>query len=81
MFQFSGLFKKGIEGFKDMTNFNLNNVFVFLSVFIADYINYFPETKNIYEEMTLLDQVLIDFHQIIMRGEVYSINDNYKVFG
>lgn len=79
VFQFSDLFKKGEEGFKRMSNFNLRNAFVFLSTFIADYINYFPETLDIFEKMPLLNQVLIDFKQITMRGEEYSINDNYEV--
>jgi hypothetical protein len=79
VFQFSDLFEKGEEGFKSMSNFNLQNAFVFLSIFISDYINYFPQTLSIYEEMPLLNQVLIDFKNITMRGEEYSINNSFKV--
>lgn len=78
VFQFSEFFTKGEESFKKVTNFNLRNAFVFLSLFISDYIKYFPETLTLFEKLPLLNQIIIDFKQFIMRGEEFSINNSFE---
>lgn len=74
VFQFSDIMAS-VEDTKQMTNFNLRNVFVLLSTFISDYIKYHKEALETYRRLPFIDQVLIDCSQTFMRGEEYSIDD------
>ncbi len=78
VFQYSDFFTKGEESFKRVTNYNLQNAFAFLSIFISDYIKYFSETLTIFEELPLINQLLIDFRQFSMRGREFSINNSFE---
>lgn len=78
VFQFSDMFSKGDEPFKAMTNHNLTNLFILLSVYSADYINLFPSVKDTFEKLSLRDQIVINFYNKVVRGEEYSINDKWK---
>lgn len=79
VFQFEDMFRKHDEAFKSLTAFNLKYCFTFLSIFIADYVNLFPDTKDIFEKLDLKKQVAIDSLNILLRGEEYSINDAKKI--
>lgn len=78
VFQFGEMFKVGEESFPQLVNFNLNIAFLLFSIFIADYINLFPSVIKIYESINIRDQIVIDFHNILARGQKYSINNSWK---
>lgn len=79
VFQFEDMFRKHDEAFKSLTAINLKYCFTFLSIFIADYVNLFPETKDIFEALDIKKQVAIDSLNILLRGEEYAINDAKKI--
>ncbi len=79
VFQFGSLYKD--NDFLGMTNFNLQNLLILLSVFIADYIRLFPKVLSIYEGLPLINQIALNTHNRGFRGEEYSINDSYKILG
>lgn len=79
VFQFEDMFRKHDEAFKSLTAFNLKYCFTFLSIFIADYINLFPNAKDIFEKLDIKKQVAIDSLNILLRGEEFAINDAKKI--
>lgn len=64
VFQFSEMFDKEKEDFKEIINFNLKNTFSLYSFFIADYIKLFPDTLEIFEDQPVLNQIIIDHFNI-----------------
>lgn len=78
VFQFADMFKKGNEAFPQLTNFNLKHYFALTSIFIADYLTVFPDTKEIYEQLNIRDQIVINHYNTLLRGKDYSINDSWK---
>lgn len=78
VFQFSEMFDKGEEPFKYMTNYNLRNMFILLSIFIADYINLFPSVLDTFNKLSIIDQIAIDFQNRFMRGDNFAINDAWS---
>ncbi len=78
VFQFADLFKKGEEEFPRMTNFNLKYFFSLTSIFIADYINLFPTVQKTFDNMAIRDQIVVNFHNTVYRGQDFSINDSLK---
>jgi hypothetical protein len=81
IFQFGEMFKDGEEGFRGITAFHLKTLFVFVSVFVADYIQLFPNVIQTFNRMGLVEQNAIDFHNRYMRGYSKAINDAYKYLG
>lgn len=81
VFQFSDMFNKGNESFINAANFNLNTFFIFLSVFVADYIKLFPEVLELYESLPQIDQIIINSNNRLVRGSEYSINNEHKALG
>lgn len=78
VFQFENMFEKGKEAYPDIVIFNLQIAFYMFSVFIADYINLFPNVLKTYEEMGLVEQIVINFHNSLARGHEYDINESWK---
>lgn len=78
VFQFVNMFNKGDVPFMRITNHNLTNLFVLLSIYVADYINLFPIVNETYNKLSIRDQVVINFHNMTMRGDEYSINEVWK---
>lgn len=78
VFQFADMFKPGEEVFFKILNFNLKIAFFMFSIFIADYIKFFPSVLKTYEEMSLRNQIVINFHNTMARNYDYSINDSWK---
>ena len=78
VFQFADMFKKGDEAFPQMTNFNLKIALYMLSIFVADYIKLFPDVLKTFETMDLRDQIVINFHNRMVRSQDYSINESWN---
>lgn len=78
VFQFKSMFNKENEGFKRLTTLNLKYCFSLMSVFVADYINLFPQVKNTFEKLDIYKQIVINGYNKMLRGDSYSINDEWK---
>lgn len=81
VFQFAEMFEKGKEAYSELVIFNLQIAFYMFSIFIADFINFFPTVLKTYEEMGLVEQIVINFHNSIARGHEYDINESWKATG
>ncbi len=81
VFQFGEMFHEGMQESIGMANLNMQYFFMFLSIFISDYIELFPKILETFNRLELLDQLLINSHNIVARGLEYSINDSYKKLG
>jgi len=45
------------------------------SIFIADYISFFPKVKATFEKLSVREQIAIDWQNVFSRGDEYKIND------
>lgn len=52
-----------------------------LSIFIADYIHLFPSVIKTFEKQPLINQLVLNGLNKLLRGNNYSINDTYKQLG
>lgn len=73
VFQFDDLFKDADDNYLIMTNFNIKTILSFIGVFIADYINFFPYVAKVFKNLSLEEQSIIDFHNMLGRNESFSI--------
>ncbi len=78
VFQFENMFDKESEAFKSLTTTNLKYCFSLMSVFIADYINLFPQVKETFEKLETVEQVALNAHNKMLRGDAFSINEAWK---
>lgn len=78
VFQFESMFSKENEEFKQLTATILKYCFSLMSVFVADYINLFPQVKNTFEKLEIYKQIAINAHNKMLRDDAYSINDAWK---
>lgn len=78
VFQHADLLSPAEQESPKVILFNLKTANLLFSVFIADYIHLFPDVLSVFEELTLMDQVAINFHNTTARSYDYSINDSYK---
>lgn len=81
VFQFGGMFYNEDKAFLGLINYNLTNLYVLLSIFIADYIHLFPNVLKTFESQPLINQLVINGHNRLLRDNKYSINDTYKQLG
>lgn len=81
VFQFGGMFDGEDKACWSITIYNLKNLFALLSIFIADYIHLFPTVANIFNQQPLMNQLVINSHNTLLRGYEYSINDSWKKLG
>lgn len=81
VFQYANMFKKGDEDYKDLVHFNLQIAFMMLSIFIGDYIKLFPNVQKTYDNMGLVEQIVINFHNSQARGHENDINESWKATG
>ena len=73
VYQFDDLFSKTEQGYLKMSNFNIKTTLCMTAIFIADYIHYFPKIGAVYNSLDIEERVVIDFHNMLGRGERYSI--------
>jgi hypothetical protein len=78
VFQFETMFSKQHEEFKQLTTTNLKYCFSLMSVFVADYINLFPQVKDTFEKLEIYKQIALNTHNKMLRDDSYSINDEWK---
>lgn len=78
VFQFESMFSKKNEEFKQLTTLNLKYCFSLASVFVADFINLFPQVKDTFEKLEIYKQIAINAHNNMLRGDEYSINDAWR---
>lgn len=81
VFQFEKMFSKKEEAYKSLTTTSMKYCFSLLSMFIADYIKLFPNILETYNKQDLVSQIVLNFHNQMMRGEAHSINDAWKELG
>ncbi len=75
VFQFSAMFKNEDKAWIELSTFNLKIAIMITSVFIADYIKFFPKVKVSFEKLGLKEQIAINWQNTFLRGEDYKIND------
>jgi hypothetical protein len=81
IFQFREMFGKETEAFSSLVLIDMKFCFTLFSIFVADYLKVFPQIKETFEKQSLRDQIMLNFHNKMLRGEEYSINDSYKSLG
>ena len=81
VFQYADMFRKEGENYKELVHYNMQIAFMMLSVFIADYIHLFPSVLLTYENMDLVEQIVINFHNTQARSHDYDINESWKATG
>ncbi|MCX6316875.1 MAG: hypothetical protein NTW29_06275 [Bacteroidetes bacterium] len=81
VFQFRDMFMPDENSFIFTTTFNMKYVFMLLSIFIADYITLFPQVLKTFNNLDLMDQLIINNNNIFARDYFYSINDSWKELG
>jgi len=81
VFQFGEMFYNQDNAFLDLTNYNLRELFILLSIFIADYIHLFPEALKTFENLPLINQLVLNGYNRVARDDEYSINDSWKRLG
>jgi len=65
VFQYHQLFKPESRDFEMLTNFHLRFTFAFISFFISDYINLFPEAKSTFNDFDSMEQkVLLSYNDL-----------------
>lgn len=72
--QFRDMFKKEEQSYVKLSIFNLKIAFHLISIFIADYIYLFPEALDAFNSIDSIDQIVINFNNILARNDDYSIN-------
>ena len=81
VFQFEMMFSKEDEAYKRLTITSMKYCFALLSLFVADYIKLFPNILETFNKQDLVSQIVLNFHNQMMRGETHSINDAWKSLG
>jgi hypothetical protein len=66
------MFSKENEEFKQLTTTNLKYCFSLMSVFVADYISYFPQVKDTFEKLEIRKQIAINAHNKML-SETFKI--------
>lgn len=78
VFQFEYMFEKPDETYKQYTIFNVQYSLYIMSVFVSDYIYLFPEVKKTFENLNIVNQIALNAHNKILRGDEFSINEAWK---
>lgn len=79
VFQYRDMFLTGDEAYKGLTIFNLRIAYFMFSVFIADYIQLFPQILETFNKLPIRDQIIINFQNTLCRNYDYSINDSWQL--
>ena len=77
VFQFGSMFSDKKE--KEQALFSLNRAFPMLAVFVADFIKLFPQAIDVFNNLNVRDQVVINFQNLFYRGDEYLINSSLNL--
>jgi hypothetical protein len=75
VFQFTEMFKNEDKAWIEHSNLNLKIAIMLTGIFIADYISLFPKVKVSFENLSIREQIAIDWQNVFSRGDEYKIND------
>lgn len=81
VFQFADMFKKEGEAYKGISVFNLRYCIKLASIFLADFVIFFPATKSTFENRSEFDQIMLNFFNRMFRGDEKSISEVWKKLG
>ncbi|GAB3926473.1 DUF5677 domain-containing protein [Mucilaginibacter myungsuensis] len=81
VFQYVNLFDKQKNDYIQMSNFNIATGIKLISFFIANYIQLFPKVKEIFENLPLIDQIMINYHSKFITKDGRTINDTLTSLG
>lgn len=79
VFQFEQMFDRNQNVFIELTRIITKYCITFYSIFIADYIELFPDLKTDFAKLHILNQLAINSHNKMLRSKEYSINESWKV--
>lgn len=71
--QFSRTYSNEDKMWIELSAYNIKDCFLFTSIFIADYISVFPSVINTYNKQSYLNKFVINFYNVLVRGETFSI--------
>jgi hypothetical protein len=81
VFQYQDLFDKSTKRAEELSILNLKYIFILGSIFLAEYIKVFPKVLSTFNDLSLLDQIVIDHYNMFGRSHVHTINSSYKFLG
>ncbi len=81
VFQFVIYFAPESSFFIGQSILSVKFFFMFVSIFIADYITLFPPVLQTFNKLPLIDQLIINGNNRLARDESYSINESWKELG
>lgn len=77
VFQFRDMFGED-EQFKSLLSLVMRFCFTLTGIFISSYIKLFPDVMPIFEGLSLKDQILLNYHNRMVRGDNFSVNSAWK---
>ena len=79
VFQFDSMYQENMKVSNVMADVNLRYCYMMLSIFISDYISYFPKVIQTFNSLEVDDQILINYFNLFARDNMkYSINESWK---
>lgn len=78
VFQFAEMFRKSDPAYEGKVVFNLRFCFSMASIFLSDYLKVFPTNQITFENLPIVNQAICNFHNRVIRGNHYSINDAHE---
>lgn len=75
VFQFAKINKDESKAWIELSTISLKIAIMLTSMFIADYISFFPKVKATFEKLSIREQIAIDWQNVFLRREEYKIND------
>jgi hypothetical protein len=78
--QFSQMFSDERD-YMGLAELAITNGLAILSIFLADYLHYYPEALQTFNNLPLGDQIVINMRNKVSRGAPYSINDAGDAMG
>lgn len=80
VFQFDGMFKTESDS-ERLVVFNIQICTAYLSMFIGDYLGFYPKCEQTLSKQPLLNQIVLNHYNKMYRGESRSFSDSWKKLG
>lgn len=81
VFQFDTMFKKDDPQYLELTKLNLQIFYGLVAMFIADFIECYPQTLASFEQLSSRDQIIVDAYNRLFRGNDRRINSVSELLG